>query len=145
MGLLDKWTKKKKEAQLKETTDTKKTPVVEEKGKKVVKEEVPLEVKAPVAPKSLAFRVLIRPLVTEKATVAESENKYTFLVAKSAGKKSVAEAVEKVYGVKPTAVRIINAQGKTVRFGHSYGRRGDFKKAIVSLPKGKTLTLHEGV
>jgi len=147
MGLLDKWTKKKKEEQLKEVVDTDKNQTVAPVAKKATEktEEAKAVVIAPVAPKSLAYKILIRPLVTEKATIAESGNKYSFLVTKEANKTSIIEAIEKVYGVKPRSVRVINVQGKTVRFGKSYGRRSDFKKAIVTLPKGKSLNLHEGV
>jgi len=54
-------------------------------------------------------------------------------------------AVEELYGTKPERVNVINVQGKVMRFGRSMGRRSDFKKAIVTLPSGKTINLHEGV
>ncbi len=149
MGLLDKWTKKKKDEQLKEVVDSDQkaaAPVVKKVVEKDDKaEEAKTTVKAPVAPESQAYKVLVRPLVTEKSTIAESHNQYSFLVANDTTKTKIKEAIEKVYGVRPVNVRIINVQGKIVRFGRSYGRRGDFKKAVVALPKGKTLNLHEGV
>src|SRR3989344_1190347 len=90
MGLLDKWTKKKKEEQLKEVVDAGKNEVANPVAKTATKtEEVKAEVKAPVAPKSLAYKILIRPLVTEKATIAESANKYSFLVTKEANKTGI--------------------------------------------------------
>jgi large subunit ribosomal protein L23 len=36
-------------------------------------------------------------------------------------------------------------RGKAVRFGRMSGRRSDWKKAIVTLPKGKTIDIYEGV
>ena len=54
------------------------------------------------------------------------------------------EAVEEIYNVKPTAVHTINVQGKFVSRGRVLGKRGDFKKAIVTLASGQTIT-HEGV
>ncbi len=45
----------------------------------------------------------------------------------------------------PLTVNTMNVDGKRVRFGHSNGRRSDFKKAFITLPAGKTITIHEGV
>ncbi|MBI5221417.1 MAG: 50S ribosomal protein L23 [Candidatus Magasanikbacteria bacterium] len=89
--------------------------------------------------------ILVRALVTEKSAVKQSENKYSFVVVNGANKGAVRQAVFEVYGVKPTAVNILNVQGKFVRFGNHYGKRGDYKKAIVTLPKGKSIVVHEGV
>jgi large subunit ribosomal protein L23 len=45
----------------------------------------------------------------------------------------------------PSDVRIMNVEGKRVRTGRNLGKRRDWKKAIVTLPKGKTIHIHEGV
>ncbi|OGH91861.1 MAG: 50S ribosomal protein L23 [Candidatus Magasanikbacteria bacterium RIFOXYD2_FULL_39_9] len=87
----------------------------------------------------------MKPLVTEKSAIAESKNKYSFLVAKAANKNQVKTAVAEIYGVQPTQVNIANVEGRAVRFGRSAGRRGDYKKAIVTLPAGKTIDIHTGV
>lgn len=92
-----------------------------------------------------AYRVLLRPLVTEKASTLTPLNQYVFAVATTANKRSVAEAVYQVYGVRPTRVNIIVLRGKHVRSGRTAGRRSDWKKAIVSLPAGKTISIYEGV
>lgn len=94
---------------------------------------------------SLAYRVLVQPMVSEKATQAEMHGTYTFMVAAEATKTEIAVAIEQVYGVKPEKVRTINVEGKRLRFGRFTGRRKDFKKAIVTLPKGATISIHEGV
>ena len=92
-----------------------------------------------------AYRILIKPVVSEKASIAESFNAYTFKVAKNASKKHIKEAVEQIYGVKPEKVRIINVEGKELKVKIGSARRGDWKKAIVTLPKGQSINIHEGV
>lgn len=94
---------------------------------------------------SAAFHVLVKPLVTEKGSILGASNKYVFMVAKEANKIEVAQAVEKAYGVKPTKVNIINIEGKTKRRGKVVGKRKDWKKAIVTLPEGKTIQIYEGI
>jgi large subunit ribosomal protein L23 len=92
-----------------------------------------------------AHKILVKPLITEKAANLGAENKYVFAVYINANKIEIAKAVEEVYGIKPVSVNIINIQGKTVRYGRKTGRRKDWKKAIVMLPKGKTINIYEGV
>lgn len=89
--------------------------------------------------------VLVRAIVSEKSTMNEARSVYTFEVAATATKIDVKNAVRAQYGVQPTTVRMINVEGKNVRFGRYMGRRSDWKKAVVSLPKGTTLDVHEGV
>lgn len=92
-----------------------------------------------------AYRLLVRPLVTEKASIMGSENKYLFEVSKEANKVEIAKAIDDTYGVKPIAVNIINVLGKKTRYGKIKGQRKDWKKAIVQLPAGKTIKVYEGV
>lgn len=100
---------------------------------------------APKKAKKIISSILLRALVTEKSAVKQSENKYSFVVANDANKAVIRKAVFEVYGVKPVKVNVINMQGKAMRFGNHSGKRSDFKKAIVTLPKGKTIVVHEGV
>lgn len=92
-----------------------------------------------------AYRVLIKPLITEKATNLGTENKYVFIVARRANKISIARALETTYGVNPVAVNIINSDGKFVTRGRIKGQRSDFKKAIITLKAGDTIKVYEGV
>ena len=92
-----------------------------------------------------AYRVLVKPLITEKAANLGTENKYVFAVSVRANKIEVAKAVDELYGVKPVSVNIIKMQGKKVRQGRTKGKRKDWKKAIVTLPEGKTINIYEGV
>jgi large subunit ribosomal protein L23 len=92
-----------------------------------------------------AFRVLVKPLVTEKATELVSQNKYSFVVNKDANKIEVVKAVYAVYGVKPVSVNIVAMKGKSVTRGKVRGKRKDWKKAIVTLKKGESIKIYEGV
>lgn len=92
-----------------------------------------------------ANAVLIRPLISERSATAESFGAYTFVVANSATKHAVREAIFSTYGVRPIKVRVMNVEGKILRSGKHEGRRSDWKKAIVTLKKGDSIHIHEGV
>lgn len=111
---------------------------------KDVKETKKVENK-PTVLLSDAGDVIVRPLVTEKTAVLGSNNTYVFIVRKDANKISVRNAVKKMYGVTPINVNIMNVSGKQVRRGRVIGSRSDWKKAIVTLAKGHSINVHEGV
>ncbi|RLC38333.1 50S ribosomal protein L23 [Candidatus Falkowbacteria bacterium] len=92
-----------------------------------------------------AYRVIIRPLVTEKAANLGSENKYVFAVNIKANKIEIAKAINEIYGIKPVGINIISIKGKKVRYGRTIGQRKNWKKAIVTLAAGKTIKVYEGV
>jgi large subunit ribosomal protein L23 len=94
---------------------------------------------------SAAYRVLLRPLVTEKGSHLGVENKYLFEVDYHTNKIEVAKAIFAAYGVKPTKVNIIKLDGKVKRRGRFNGRRKNWKKAIITLPAGKTIQIYEGI
>ncbi|MBI5466884.1 MAG: 50S ribosomal protein L23 [Candidatus Kerfeldbacteria bacterium] len=86
-----------------------------------------------------AHRVLLRPVVTEKSTRVGQQSQYIFEVALHASKTDVRQAVLHLFGVRPTAVNMIVQDGKHVRFGRTYGQTIARKKAVISLPAGKTI------
>jgi large subunit ribosomal protein L23 len=90
-------------------------------------------------------RVLVSPLITEKATNLTTENKYVFIVDRDANKIAVAKAIQAVYGVSPVSVNIVNVSGKRVSRGRIRGQRNDWRKAIVTLKKGESIKIYEGV
>ena len=92
-----------------------------------------------------AHRFLLRPVISEKATISVSDGKYTFEVSGDANKVAVKKAIEEIYGVVPTGVNIINQGGKHVRFGRKFGQTKNVKKAIVTLKKGDSIKLYEGI
>jgi len=80
------------------------------------------------------YQVLMRPLITEKATfAAERYNAYTFQVNILATKTQIKEAVETLFKVDVVAVRTINRGGKARRYKNRVGRTSGYKKAVVQL------------
>ncbi|HNX10857.1 MAG TPA: 50S ribosomal protein L23 [bacterium] len=92
-----------------------------------------------------ADRILLKPVVTEKATNLSAHNQYVFMVARGANKIEVAKAITAVYGVKPLSVNIVNIKGKKVYRGRTVGVRSNIRKAIVTLAKNDSIQIYEGV
>ena len=79
-------------------------------------------------------------LVTEKGTeLADAHRQYTFKVARTARKIEIRAAVEALFDVKVKAVNVMNRKGKLkrMRSAAGYGKRPDWKKAIVTLSEGE--------
>jgi len=85
--------------------------------------------------------VLLAPVVSEKTYSLLDENKYTFLVHPDSNKTEIKIAVEKIFGVKVTAVNTINRKGKTRRTRNGLGKRKDTKRAIVSVAAGQSIDI----
>lgn len=84
--------------------------------------------------------VLIAPHVSEKsARVADETNQFVFRVRRDATKPDIKAAVELMFEVKVAQVNVVNASGKSKRFGQRLGRRQDFKKAYVRLAPGQRI------
>lgn len=85
--------------------------------------------------------VLVKPIQTEKSVGQETDGKYTFLVNGEASKNDVVSALKEFFGAEVKSVNIVNLPKKTrvVGKGVEMTRRKPTKKAIVTLPKGKTL------
>lgn len=88
-------------------------------------------------------RIILRPVVTEKAACLASQGKYVFEVVKNAGSVEVKNAIALMYGVRPTKVNIQNYRGDKVSFGKNTGRQKYWKKAIVTLAKGSKIDVYE--
>ena len=83
------------------------------------------------------YQVLLAPHISEKATIAaEKRRQFVFKVAKDATKPEIKAAVERLFEVKVESVQTTTVPGKSKRFGRFEGRRGDTKKAYVSLKAG---------
>ncbi len=80
------------------------------------------------------YQVVIRPLITEKAThVSERDNAYTFEVNPLATKTEIKTAIETLFDVKVLGVRTQNRRGKPRRYRVKLGRMRHWKKAVVTL------------
>lgn len=125
----------------KKTEKTKSKKTAESKERKTSKETKIVAVQ--LGAKGSEF--ILKPLITEKTATLASTNKYVFVVSKDANKIQISHAISSMYGVVPDSVNIQNVRGKQVRFGRTRGTRRNWKKAIVTLPKGKTINVYDGV
>ena len=80
------------------------------------------------------------PHITEKASFLGEKNAYVFKVETAFNKIMVRQAVKKQYNVEPRKVRIINIPGKTVFIRRRQAQKAGYKKAVVYLKKGDTIT-----
>ena len=84
--------------------------------------------------------IILAPVITEKTAGMEAEGKYAFKVANKANKTEVKQAIEKKFNVKVEKVNIINSHPKHKRVGRYEGMTSRYKKAIVTLAKGSTIS-----
>ncbi len=94
---------------------------------------------------ALTAKILLAPIVSEKATALSEENKYVFRVKSEANKHQVKEAVERAYNVTVLKVNIIKKPSKKRRLGRTEGYVSGFKKAVVTLKKGDKIEIFKGV
>jgi len=86
------------------------------------------------------YKVLLGPLVSEKATqVAELNNQVVFKVSSDATKPEIKAAVEQLFDVKVSKVQTVNIKGKTKRSKFGMGKRNDVHKAYVTLQEGQDI------
>ncbi len=85
------------------------------------------------------YDIIQTVLVTEKGTeLVDMLNQYSFKVAKDANKIEIRHAVEALFDVKVASVNVLNRLGKRKRVRQAgYGKRPDWKKAIVTLAEGE--------
>ena len=91
--------------------------------------------------------ILIKPIITEKATMdSELNNRYSSFVNTKANKVEIKKAVEAVYGVSVEKVRTINVRPdrrtRHTRSGIQNGKTNATKKAIVQLAEGESIDLY---
>ena len=92
-----------------------------------------------------AQKIIRRPLITEKSTRQKEESRqYVFEVHRDANKIEIQSAVERLFKVKVLQVRTSNVLGKVKRLGRRYGKRPDWKKAIITLKEGDRIDFFEG-
>lgn len=88
--------------------------------------------------------IIKRPIITEQSMEGVADKKYTFEVDKAANKIQIKKAVEEIFKVKVQKVTTINYIGKNKRMGVHFGKRPDWKKAVVKLTAdSKTIELFE--
>lgn len=96
------------------------------------------------------MNILIKPIITEKATAdSEMNNRYTFLVNTTANKVEIKKAVESAYGVSVNKVRTQNygPERKTryTKTGLQRGQTNRIKKAIVDVAQGDAIDFYNNL
>lgn len=95
-------------------------------------------------PRELADLIL-KPIVTEKATLQMEENKYVFDVLPKATKPEIKAAIESLFDVQVTSVNTLNLPRKQRRVGRFVGYKAQYKRAIVTLQEGNSIELFPDV
>lgn len=86
------------------------------------------------------YSIIRAPRISEKtARLQEVSNQYVFEVSTEANKLEIKQAVEKIFGVNVRAVNVVNVKGKNKAFKFRMGRRGDWRKAYVTLAEGQSI------
>lgn len=92
-------------------------------------------------------QVLLRPLISEKSTgLKELGNQVAFYVHSAANKIEIQKAVESIFSVQVSAVRVVNYRPRQrKKFGRTVGKIAGYRKAYVSLAPGDKIDFFEGV
>ncbi|WP_013324987.1 50S ribosomal protein L23 [Gloeothece verrucosa] len=85
--------------------------------------------------------LVIKPIVTEKATLLLEQNKYVFNVADKATKPDIKAAIESLFNVSVIKVNTFHLPRKKKRVGRFIGYKPHYKRAIVTLAEGDSITL----
>ena len=94
----------------------------------------------------MAKQILIKPLITEKATkLADKRNTYVFVVNKDSNKIEIKNAIEKLYNVSVdsvnTAIRPGKPKSRNTKSTVVRGVKASYKKAFVTLTPGETINI----
>ena len=94
--------------------------------------------------------ILIKPIITEKATAgSEMNNCYTFLVAPTSNKVVIKKSVEATYGVSVEKVRTLSygVERKTryTKTGLQQGKTNSIKKAIIQVAEGDAIDFYSNL
>ena len=88
---------------------------------------------------------IIRPIITEKATILSEQNKTIFKVHEKANKKTIKKNIEKIFKVNVIKVNIINQKSKLKMKQGRKSFKSGYKKAIITLKKGQSIDLTTGI
>ena len=87
------------------------------------------------------YDIIFAPVITEKTAMMEQEGKYVFKVDVRANKTQIKQAIEQAFNVKVKDVHTMNNHPKDRRVGRYTGKTNRYKKAIVTLAEGSTISL----
>ena len=78
---------------------------------------------------------------TEKGTRLAAHDQFLLEVAPNANKIEIRQAVKQLFGVEVHKVNTSMTHGKWRRLSNRWGKRPDWKKAIVTVGKGQKIEL----
>ena len=84
--------------------------------------------------------IILAPIITEKTAGMEADGRYAFKVSSKANKTEIRKAIEKKFNVKVASINTVNSHPKKRRVGKYTGMTNRYKKAIVTLEKGNTIS-----
>lgn len=84
--------------------------------------------------------LVMKPRITEKATMLAERNVYTFNVGLRSNATEIKKAIELLYDVTPVKVSILKVMEKRVFVRGKKGVKKGGKKAVVYLKKGDTIS-----
>ena len=87
------------------------------------------------------YDIIFAPIITEKTAELESNRTYVFKVDVRANKTQIKQAIEKAFNVKVEKINTLNVMPKSKRVGRYTGKTNRYKKAIVKLAEGHTISL----
>ena len=92
----------------------------------------------------MASKILIRPIITEKAEMLTSKRtQYTFMVEKKTNKIEIKKAVEALYSVNVESVNTLimpaKLRSRNTKAGLIKGQVSSYKKAIITLAAGEEI------
>ena len=94
--------------------------------------------------------IIIKPIITEIITKdGEIFNRFGFVVAKTANKIQIKNAVEAAFGVNVVAVNTMNYRAdrsvKYTKSGLISGKTNAYKKAVVQVQEGETIDFYTNI
>ena len=92
----------------------------------------------------LKEEVLINPVITEKSSLLQESNKYVFKVHYKSNKYQIKKAVEDIFDVTVLGVNVVKVHGKNKVFNGKKILTPSWKKALITLKLGDTISLVEG-
>ena len=92
---------------------------------------------------NMKYDIIYAPIITEKtAMLAQNENKFAFKVDPRANKTEIKQAIESIFKVKVESITTSNSHPKKRRVGKYTGMTDKYKKAIVKLAEGNSISFN---
>lgn len=88
-------------------------------------------------------KIILKPIVTEKSVVKQTNGVYSFWVSLKATKNQIDQAFNLIFNLKPLKINTLQVKGKNKTDWKKRRpfKKSDRKKAIIYIGKGKTIDL----